>query len=59
LDLVGRFSLIGKTKKAEPLVVRTVNSGGGMSLIQRDPLAAEQSKKEFHMLEQRYGIIPW
>lgn len=59
LDHVSRFSQILQTKHAKPLVERTVNPGGGMSLIRRDALAGQQSQKEYQRLAKRYGTIPW
>lgn len=50
---------IGKVNSHLPLVVRTVNRGGGMATLARDPEAAKQSQAEYMVLVSKFGRVPW
>jgi len=59
LQIVARRSLIAESTEQTPLVVRTVNSKGGMAQIQRDPSAAAVSREEHKRMIDQFGEVPW
>lgn len=59
LNRIALCAELVNTEEADPLVIRTVNSGGGMSLILKDEKARRQSIREFRLMWEQYGHSPW
>lgn len=59
LHIVARRSLIAESTEQTPLVVRTVNSKGGMARIAKDPEAAAISQEEHRRMVEQFGEVPW
>jgi hypothetical protein len=59
LNRIAKFSEVLPTDERDPLVIRTVNSGGGMARILSEEEARRQSIKEFRFLWERHGYSPW
>lgn len=60
LRFVGAHSAVAMTDGLlEPLVTRTVNPGGGMATIARDPAEAEVSRVEHARMMTAFGQVPW
>lgn len=59
LQNVAKRSIISESAESQPLVVRTVNSEGGMARIQRDPAAMAVSVDEHRRMLDAFGEVPW
>ncbi|TXL75409.1 glycosyltransferase [Vineibacter terrae] len=59
IDNVARFSDLAHTSEPAPLVVRTVNSRGGMAQIAAGGEAGRRSQLEHQWLQEKYGHVPW
>lgn len=58
LRQVSRYSDIRSTHVSSPLVMRTVNPAGGMSLIAKEETARLQSRWDHERMIAKYGLIP-
>ncbi len=59
IQAVGAHSALVESTEREPLVVRTVNQGGGMWTIANNPAAAAVSREEHARMKAKYGSVPW
>jgi hypothetical protein len=59
LKNIARFSDIGRTTERDPLVLRTVNTGGLMTMIAKVQSARAQSEEDHRRLVELYGTVPW